>query len=122
MGESINPDTTSALGLAYIGDAVWEIIVRTKVLSEGNRQVEKLHHESIKYVQASAQAARIESVMDKLTEEEIGVYRRGRNAKPHTMPKNQSSSDYHKATGFEALVGWLYLKGDMDRIKELFEI
>ena len=118
MGESVN--SYSALGLAYIGDAVYELMIRRHVIEEANRPVEKLHRAAVKYVNAAAQAALVDSVMDKLTEDELAVYKRGRNSKPNTMPKNQSSADYHKATGFEALVGWLYLQGNTDRINELF--
>ena len=124
MGESIktsvtDPSQYSPLALAYLGDAVYELIVRERVLAEGNRQVNKLHKESTKYVNASAQAELIMRIEDKLTDEERAIYKRGRNAKSHAAPKNQDAVAYHKSTGFEALVGWLYLRNDMDRIMEL---
>ena len=125
MGKSLrsgtDPDGYSSLALAYIGDAVYEIIVRERVLSEGNRQVGKLHREAVKYVSAGAQAALMERILEKgiLTEEELAVYKRGRNATSHTAPKNQDVIAYRKATGFEALIGWLHLKGEKERIKEL---
>ena len=120
MEQSINnPPEFSSLGLAYIGDAVYELIVREQVLREGNRQVEKLHKETTGIVNAAAQAELMDSIIDKLTEDEYAVYKRARNAKQHTLPKNQSVADYKKATGFEAILGWLYLNGDINRIMEL---
>ena len=124
MGESIktsvsDPSQYSPLALAYLGDAVYELIVRERVLAEGNRQVSKLHKESTKYVNATAQAELIMRIEDKLTDEEKAIYKRGRNANAHAAPKNQDVVAYRKSTGFEALVGWLYLRNDMDRIMEL---
>ena len=124
MGESIktsvtDPSQYSPLALAYLGDAVYELIVRERVLAEGNRQVNKLHKESTKYVNAAAQAELIMSIEDKLTDEERAIYKRGRNANAHAAPKNQDVIAYRKSTGFEALIGWLYLRNDMDRIMEL---
>ena len=124
MGESIktsvtDPSQYSPLALAYLGDAVYELIVRERVLAEGNRQVNKLHKESTKYVNASAQAELIMRIEDKLTDEERAIYKRGRNANAHAAPKNQDVIAYRKSTGFEALIGWLYLRNDMDRIMEL---
>ena len=116
----IDPNGCSSLALAYIGDAVYELMIRQKVLSEGNRQVNKLHKQSSGYVNAKAQAELIESKLEMLTDEEIAVYKRGRNAVSHTVPKNQSVGDYRKATGFEALVGYLYLSDRVKRIQELF--
>ena len=109
----------SPLVLAYIGDAIYELLVRERIVSEGNRQVNKLHHESIRYVSAAAQAALMHSMEDRLTPAEMSVYKRGRNATSHTVPKNQSVGDYRVATGFEALMGWLYLNGNLERIAEL---
>ena len=124
MGESIktsvtDPSQYSPLALAYLGDAVYELIVRERVLAEGNRQVNKLHKESTKYVNAAAQAELIMCIEDKLTDEEKAIYKRGRNANAHAAPKNQDVIAYRKSTGFEALIGWLYLRNDMDRIMEL---
>ena len=124
MGESIktpvtDPSQYSPLVLAYLGDAVYELIVRERVLAEGNRQVNKLHKESTKYVNAAAQAELIMRIEDKLTDEEKAIYKRGRNANAHAAPKNQDVIAYRKSTGFEALIGWLYLRNDMDRIMEL---
>ena len=111
----------SPLALAYIGDAVYELIIRSLVLNEGNRQVQKIHKRTSSMVQASAQARIITALNDRLTEEEHAVYKRGRNAKSMSPAKNQSVSDYHKATGFEALMGYLYLKKEWKRMLELIK-
>lgn len=111
----------SPLALAYIGDAVYELIIRSLVLNEGNRQVQKMHRRTSSMVQASAQARIITALNDRLTEEEHAVYKRGRNAKSMSPAKNQSVSDYHKATGFEALIGYLYLKKEWKRMLELIK-
>ncbi len=112
----------SPLTLAYIGDAVYDLIVRTVVVERGNRPVNLLHRTAVRYVNAGAQAALIGALADDLTEEETAVYRRGRNAKSHTMAKNASVEDYRKATGMEALLGYLYLSDRFDRILELIGI
>ncbi len=109
----------SPLTLAFLGDNVFDLIIRSLVAQEGNRQVNILHKKKSAIVCASAQAAILEAVKDSLSEEEAAVVRRGRNAKSHTMPKNAKMSDYRNATGFEALLGFLYLQGRMDRILEL---
>lgn len=115
----VNIKEYSPLTLAYIGDAVYDLIIRTLVVNKGNQQVQKLHKETITMVQASAQARMITALNDQLSEEEHAVYKRGRNAKSASPAKNQSISDYHKATGFEALLGYLYLKNDWKRMLEL---
>lgn len=117
----IEPKEVSSLALAYIGDAIYEILVRTMVLSKGNAPVNKLHKKSKEYVNAKAQAELYHSIAEYLTEEEQAVFRRGRNAKSFTTPKNMTIADYRYATGLEALFGYLYLKGDMKRALELFE-
>ena len=114
--------TYSPLTLAYIGDAVYDVIFRTAVVSQGNAPVNKLHHKTIQYVKAPAQAALIESIMDELTPEEEAVYKRGRNAKSISPAKNQSITDYRRATGFEALMGYLYLKKEWKRMLDLVKI
>lgn len=111
--------TYSPLTLAYIGDAVYDLIIRTVVVARANRPANELHRIAVKYVSASAQAEIVQALMDEFTEEEQSVYRRGRNSKPHTMAKNASAGDYLKATGFEAVLGYLYLTGRMDRVLEL---
>ena len=112
-------NTYSPLTLAYIGDAIYEIIIRTMVISKGDRQVGKLHKESSELVKASTQAEISKSLKDILTEEEERVFKRGRNAKSFTTAKNASMSDYRTATGFEALMGYLYLSHQSDRMLEL---
>ncbi len=117
----VNIKEYSPLTLAYIGDAVYDLIIRTLVVNKGNQQVQKLHKETITMVQASAQARMITALNGQLSEEEHAVYKRGRNAKSASPAKNQSISDYHKATGFEALLGYLYLKNDWKRMMELIK-
>ena len=117
----IKPNEVSSLALAYIGDAIYEIFVRTMVLSKGNAPVNKLHKQSKEYVNAKGQAELYQVIAEYLTEEEKAVFRRGRNAKSYTTPKNMDIADYRRATGLEALFGYLYLKGDMQRALELFE-
>ena len=111
----------SPLALAYIGDDVYDIIIRTMVVEKANRSAHDLHLISSRYVKAQTQAAMIEALGDVLTEEEEAVYKRGRNAKAYTTAKNASVADYRKATGLEALVGYLYLQNKMDRILELIK-
>ena len=108
--------TLAPLQLAYIGDAVYEIIVRTVVLSKNNTQVTHLHKAATKLVCASAQKAVYEIIAGELTEEETGYFKRGRNAKSYTVAKHASVSDYRIATGFEALCGFLYLSGQTERL------
>ena len=112
----------SPLVLAYIGDCVYELLVRTLLVGKANCQVSKLHKKAIDYVKAETQAAMIAALMDELTEEEQDVFRRGKNAKPHTIPKNASLSDYRRATGMEAVIGYLYLEDDMERVIELVKL
>lgn len=109
----------SPLVLAYLGDAVYEILIRTIVVSEGNMQVNKLHKKSSALVKAAAQAEFLMAIEEDLTEEEHAVYKRGRNAKSFSMAKNATMKDYRMATGFEALMGYLYLTEQFDRMAEL---
>ena len=106
----------SPLTLAYIGDAVYDLIIRTVVVERANRAANELHKRTVKYVNAGVQATMIEALADELTEDELAVYKRGRNAKSHTSAKNASIQDYRKATGFEALVGYLYLTDQTQRL------
>lgn len=115
-------ETYSPLTLAYIGDGIYEIIIRTLVISEdGNEQVNKLHKRSSSLVKAETQARMIRFLLDggRLSEEEVRIYKRGRNAKSFTSAKNASIGDYRTATGFEALAGWLYMTGHLERLCEL---
>ncbi len=100
----------SPLTLAYLGDAVYEIVIRTIIVEKANAPVNRLHKRSSALVKASAQARLIKAIEARLTEEEVSVYKRGRNAKSYTMAKNATMTDYRMATGFEALMGYLYLK------------
>ncbi len=111
--------TYSPLTLAYIGDAVFEIIIRTLIVEKGQRAANTLHRHTTKIVCAQTQAKMIEAVYESLTEEEREVYRRGKNTKTNSSAKNASLSDYHKATGFEALCGYLFLKDNMERITQI---
>ncbi len=114
--------TYSPLTLAYIGDDVYDTIIRSIIVGRANQTPEKLHKKTSRLVKASTQAAMAEILADILTEEEADIYRRGRNAKSYTSAKNASIIDYRKATGFEALVGYLYLSNRVDRILELVHI
>ena len=108
--------TYSPLTLAYIGDGIFDIVIRSVVVAKGNSRANDLHKRTSKIVKAHTQGLMIEALEGELTEEEADIYRRGRNAKSGTMAKNASMSDYRKATGFEALMGYLYLKDDFERI------
>ncbi|SFU79507.1 Mini-ribonuclease 3 [Butyrivibrio sp. M55] len=114
--------TYSPLTLAYIGDAIFDVVVRSILVNKGNTAVNKLHKRASDIVKAGTQSAFIKALMDDLTEEEADIYRRGRNSKPHTKAKNATTMDYLDATGFEAVVGYLYLTDNMDRICELVQL
>ena len=114
--------TYSPLTLAYIGDAIFELVVRTVLVERKNMKPEKLHKAATKIVKAETQSLMIEGLKEELTEEELAVFKRGRNAKAVTRAKNASMSDYRRATGFEALMGYLYLKGDMERMIRLISM
>lgn len=120
--ENIKYKEYSPLVLAYIGDAVFEILVRKYIVALGNAPVNELNKKSRAIVNAGNQAKLYLLLENYLTEEEMAVMKRGRNAKSFTKAKNQSITDYRHATGVEALFGYLYLKGDIERIKELFDI
>ena len=131
MEESIRPHfqlgekdvrSYSPLTLAYIGDGVYEIVIRTVVVSKGNRPPKELHKAGVDLAKAQTQAKMMEAIKPALTEEEAAVYKRGRNANTATMAKHASMQEYRKATGFEALLGYLYLAGKKDRIMELVKI
>ena len=109
----------SPLALAFVGDAVFDLIVRTTTVMEGNRPVDRLNRDKVRVVNAAAQAALAARIERLLTEEEKAVFRRGKNAKIHTSAKNQTLKDYHQATGLEALCGYLYLTGRNNRLTEL---
>lgn len=108
----------SAVVLAYIGDAVFELMVRTHLVAAGNRRVKDIHHDTVELVRAQSQARVIRQLFDDLSEEEQDIVRRGRNAKS-TAPRHADPGDYRMSTGFEALLGYLYLKDDQDRLRDL---
>lgn len=111
----------SPVVLAYIGDAVFELMVRTHLVAGGNRPIKDLHHDAVGVVKAESQARVLRQMMEKLTDEEKEIARRGRNAKS-TPPRHAAPGDYHMSTGFEALLGYLYLKGDEERLDELVKM
>ena len=113
--EPAEMDTYSPLTLAYIGDSVFDIIIKTLIVEQGNRSAEGLHKKVTKLVNAGTQSAISDSLKEILTEEEADIFRRGRNAKSYTTAKNASVTDYRRATGLEALTGYLYLTGRLDR-------
>ena len=112
----------SALALAHMGDAVFELLVRRSLCTGGKTVNGKLHKETVARVCAPAQAAFVARLLPHLTEEETAVYKRGRNAHVSNIPKNATASEYGKATGLEALFGWLYLRGQTERVEELFAL
>ena len=111
--------TYSPLTLAYIGDGIYDLIIRSLLVAKGNTRASELHKRTSQIVKAKTQADMAEILLPMLTEEEADIYRRGRNAKSPTMAKNATMSDYRKATGFEALMGYLYLKDELPRMVEL---
>lgn len=120
--EEVDIREYSPLTLAYIGDCVYDLVIKSLVINSGNKQVNKLHQETSKLVQASTQSLMMRTMQECLTEEEHAVYKRGRNAKSVSPAKNQSITDYRRATGFEALLGYLYLKKDYKRLLNLVKI
>ncbi len=110
----------SMLGLAHIGDGVYELLTRTMLCKQGHSAAAKLHRLTVSYVNAPAQAAAVKKIMPLLTAQELAVYKRGRNAKVNSVPQKATEGEYHAATGLEALFGWLYLQGETQRIDSLF--
>lgn len=114
--------TYSPLTLAYIGDAIYDLVIRSVVVERANRPAKNLHKITIKYVNARTQARMVKVLEEELSEEETAVYHRGRNAKSYTMAKNASVTEYRMATGLEALFGYLYLNGQTDRLLTLVRL
>lgn len=112
----------SMLGLAHVGDAVYELLYRSKLCTDGHTAVAEMHRMTVAFVRAEAQAEAAAKLLPLLTTEEASVYKRGRNAKVNSVPHNADIGQYHAATGLEALFGWLYLLGRTERINELFNI
>ena len=118
----VDINSISELGLAYIGDCVFELLTRTELCLSGEKKSGSLHKKTVAFVNANAQAESAAILTGYLTEEEAVIYRRGRNTKVYSVPKNSSVANYHAATGLETLFGWLYLTGRNDRIYELFAL
>ncbi len=110
----------SSIGLAHIGDGVYELLVRTWLCAHGKATGKGLHRATIELVRAEAQAVRAEKLLPMLTEEELAIFKRGRNAQVHSVPAHASRAQYGEATALEALFGWLYLRGEKARVNELF--
>ena len=109
-------------GIAYIGDAVYELMVRTWLCTNGTSTAKNLHNKAVTFVSAKAQAVAAETVLPNLNEEELLVYKRGRNTHLSSVPKGSTHEEYHAATGLEVLFGYLYLNGRLDRLNKLFDI
>ena len=120
--QEINPDQYSPLALAYMGDCAYEIVIRTLLVHKGNAPVDKLNRKASRLAKAETQSQIITAIQEQLTEEELTMYKRGRNAKSYSSAKNASINDYRRATGFEALIGWLYLKGDFERMTQIIRM
>lgn len=117
------PNEYNPLVLAYIGDSLYDVYVRSRIIAEhGGLNANKMHIMSTKFVKAHGQSEAVSVIMDRLDENELAAYKRGRNAKSYTVPKNADVGEYRRATGFEALMGWLYISGREDRMNELMEI
>ena len=115
-------DGYSPLALAFLGDAVFEIYVREHLLKQANSSVDSLHRKAVKYVKASAQCEAFERIEPHLSEKELRIFKRGRNAKSNSKAKNAALSEYKKATGFETLLGYLHINENFERLNELLEI
>ena len=120
--EKVDPAMYSPLTLAYIGDSIYDLIIKSLIINQGNKQVNKLHKETSELVQAATQSLMMRTLQEQLSDEERAVYKRGRNAKSISPAKNQSITDYRRATGFEALLGYLYLKKEWKRMLDLVKI
>ena len=120
--KEVRPNEYSPLALAFIGDSVFDLVIKSVIVEKANCQVNKLQNKTSKIVRATTQALIVDALKDELSEEEANIYRRWRNAKPYTKAKNASYSEYCKATGLEALVGYLYLKGDTERLVSLIKL
>lgn len=124
--EKLIPDTDhkmlGGLSLAFIGDAVYELLIRNYILSKGEARIKDMHKASVRLVNADFQADMTDILLPLLSDEETAVFKRGRNAHSAHTPKNKSEAQYHRSTGFEALIGYLYLKKDFDRLSYLFSL
>lgn len=117
------PNEYNPLVLAYIGDSLYDVYVRSRIIAEhGGLNANKMHIMSTKFVKAHGQSVAVAELEDKLAEDELAAYKRGRNTKSYTVPKNADVGEYRRATGFEALLGWLYISGRQDRMNEIMEM
>ena len=116
------PESLAPHSLAYLGDAVYEVVIRSVIVEKGDVPAKKMNQEAVGFARASAQARLIRAIREELTEEEQEIFRRGRNANPGTRSRHSSMSEYRLATGFEALIGWLYLKGETERLLHLIHL
>ena len=121
MAQQGNPKLYSPLTLAFLGDAVYELCARKRVVEAANRPVGELHRQAVELVNAQAQSEGLEQILPLLTEEELTIFKRGRNASASSVPKHAEIGDYRRATGVEALFGYLYLKGEWERLQQLFD-
>lgn len=119
--KNVNPNEYSPLTLAFIGDSIFDVVIKSIMVEKANCQVNKLQTKTSKIVRATSQAIIVDCLKDELSEEEANILRRGRNAKPYTKAKNASYGEYCKATGLEALMGYLYLKGETERLVSLIK-
>ena len=117
-----NVNQMNMLALAHVGDAVYELLFRSRLCCEGPNAVDRIHRLTVEHVRAEAQAEAAAKLLPQLSEEELAVYKRGRNAKVNSVPHHANIGQYHAATGLEALFGWLYLQGKAERINELFAL
>lgn len=118
-----NPNEYNSLVLAYIGDTLYDLYVRTRLISENeNMLAHKLHVQAIKFVKAHGQSEAVKYIEPILTEQELAAYKRGRNTKSFTVPKNADVGEYRRATGFEALLGWLYVSREQQRLEEIMKL
>lgn len=120
LKKDCEPNLLSPLTLAFVGDGVYDLLVRQYLVSLGNRPVGELNSEKVRLVNCKSQAEMMNNILPELTEKETAVYKRGRNASPKSTPKNASTADYHCATGMEALFGYLYLNNEISRLEQLF--
>ncbi|MBQ9673987.1 MAG: ribonuclease III [Ruminococcus sp.] len=120
LDEKSNPSSLSPLTLAFVGDGVYDLLVRQYLVDQGNRPVGELNKIKVSLVNCKSQSQFASQLLSELTEKELSVYKRGRNASPKSTPKNATVADYHSATGLEALFGYLYLNGEMERIQDIF--
>ncbi len=122
LEDECNPNAISPLTLAFVGDGVYDLLVREYLVQMANRPVKELNNMKVALVCCKAQAEKVRVLMEHFTQQELAVYKRGRNAKVNSSPKNSSLADYHSATGLEAVFGYLYINNQLDRVKELFAI